>query len=324
LSPSNSSVIIRQRINHATNILLGILFLGASCASWTLVRSAVRTHREETWSKAYNQANYAFSRSDYPDAESILSAILPSAEKWWPRDRHLVDTFRLLGDIYRIDHKHQEAESILTQALRVSQSAVPFDNTSAGQINVYLALLYRDQRRYTESEQILFERPRRARKRSSIRRARSRTNTTEPGIPPLVQGRYTEAEPFFLRSTASYEAYLGAAPHPDLAVAIHDLGDVYMKEGKNGETEKMYLKALAMQQRTDGPQSTATISTLNALAIAYRLEGKHFDSIALLAPAGKVEQNNATQAKTAQRRDIERVGKCGIAGAEILGRRKIF
>jgi tetratricopeptide (TPR) repeat protein len=59
------------------------------------------------------------------------------------------------------------------------------------------------------------------------------------------QGRYTEAEPLYMRSLAIKEMQLGA-DHPDVATNLNNLARLYESQGRYGEAEPLYLRALAL------------------------------------------------------------------------------
>ncbi|KAH7009072.1 P-loop containing nucleoside triphosphate hydrolase protein [Microdochium trichocladiopsis] len=56
--------------------------------------------------------------------------------------------------------------------------------------------------------------------------------------------------------------------------AFNSLGDLYSDQGKLGEAEKMYLRALDGYEKALGPDHTSTLDTVNNLGILYLRQGK--------------------------------------------------
>ncbi|KXJ84703.1 P-loop containing nucleoside triphosphate hydrolase protein [Microdochium bolleyi] len=56
--------------------------------------------------------------------------------------------------------------------------------------------------------------------------------------------------------------------------AFHSLGNLYADQGKLGEAEKMYLRALHGKEKALAPDHTSTLSTVHNLGILYADQGK--------------------------------------------------
>lgn len=57
--------------------------------------------------------------------------------------------------------------------------------------------------------------------------------------------------------------------------ALHNLGLLYADQGKHGEAEKMYRRALDGTEKAWGPDHTSTLKTVNNLGSPYVKQGKH-------------------------------------------------
>jgi len=55
---------------------------------------------------------------------------------------------------------------------------------------------------------------------------------------------------------------------------VHKLGDLHGDQGKLGEAEQMYFRALAGKEKALGPDHTSTLDTVNSLGKLYRDQGK--------------------------------------------------
>ena len=55
---------------------------------------------------------------------------------------------------------------------------------------------------------------------------------------------------------------------------MHGLGMLYADQGKLGEAEKMYQRALEGYEKALGPEHTSTLITVNNLGLLYADQGK--------------------------------------------------
>jgi tetratricopeptide (TPR) repeat protein len=91
------------------------------------------------------------------------------------------------------------------------------------------------------------------------------------------QGRYTEAEPFFLRSLSIREKHLGA-DHPDIARSLNNLAVLYKLQGRCAEAETLYLRSLAIDEKQLGADHPNVAISLNNLANLYESQGKYSEA----------------------------------------------
>jgi tetratricopeptide (TPR) repeat protein len=56
--------------------------------------------------------------------------------------------------------------------------------------------------------------------------------------------------------------------------AFHNLGKLYVNQGKLAEAEKMYIRALQGKEEALGPDHTSTLDTVNNLGKLYANQGK--------------------------------------------------
>src|SRR5260221_337435 len=134
-------------------ILLGVLVIVGTVGAWTLLKR----YREEVWLRSFTEASDAMSRRGYPNAERILSDILPKTEKWWPHDRRLADTLKLLGTTYLFEEKYDQAGVSFRRAFPVYESILPSNSAEVGKMKTEVAMIYRDRGRTSEAEQYYSE-----------------------------------------------------------------------------------------------------------------------------------------------------------------------
>jgi tetratricopeptide (TPR) repeat protein len=108
---------------------------------------------------------------------------------------------------------------------------------------------------------------------------------TEPGRapPPATSGRdatapttrslTSPAERDLKRDIAAAELARGPM-HPDVANKMVDLADLYRAQGRYGEAENLYDRALTIQRKALGESHPDVMRTVRGLAQVYRAEGR--------------------------------------------------
>ena len=65
--------------------------------------------------------------------------------------------------------------------------------------------------------------------------------------------RYTEAEGCYLRAIAIGEKALGPE-HPNLAIRLNNLANLYSEQGKYEEAESLFKRAITIDEKALGPE----------------------------------------------------------------------
>ena len=88
-----------------------------------------------------------------------------------------------------------------------------------------------------------------------------------------VQGRYTDAEPLFLRALEARERTLGPE-HPHTLTSVGNLAVLYKSQGRYAEAQPLYLRVLEARERTLGTEHPSTLTSVNNLATLYESLGR--------------------------------------------------
>jgi tetratricopeptide (TPR) repeat protein len=80
-------------------------------------------------------------------------------------------------------------------------------------------------------------------------------------------GRYADAEPFWKEALVRSERERGP-DHPDTAVVLGSLAELYWYQGRYAEAEPLHRRALAIREKAFGPEHPEAATTLNNLAAA--------------------------------------------------------
>ena len=91
------------------------------------------------------------------------------------------------------------------------------------------------------------------------------------------QGRYSEAEPLYVRSLQINEQQLGAE-HPDTAQSLNNLAELYDTTGRYSEAEPLLVRSLQIKEQQLGAAHPDTAQSLNNLAELYNTTGRYSEA----------------------------------------------
>jgi tetratricopeptide (TPR) repeat protein len=101
------------------------------------------------------------------------------------------------------------------------------------------------------------------------------------------------------------------ADHPYYAVALNKLGIVFRAQGKYGEAEGLFKRALVIREKALGATHSDVGQTLNNLALVYRDQGKYSEAeglykraLAIREKALGASRRNLHSALCCQRREL--------------------
>jgi tetratricopeptide (TPR) repeat protein len=65
--------------------------------------------------------------------------------------------------------------------------------------------------------------------------------------------------------------------NPDLATLLNNLADLYGKQARYADAERLHKRALAIREKTFGSEHPDVAQSLNNLAFAYANQGRYAD-----------------------------------------------
>ena len=99
------------------------------------------------------------------------------------------------------------------------------------------------------------------------------TALNQQAIQLYKEGRYAEATSIAKEALAIRERALGP-DHPDVAVSLNNLAQLYRAEGRDPEAEPLLKRSLAIREKALAPDHPAVALSLNNLAALYRSQGR--------------------------------------------------
>ena len=100
----------------------------------------------------------------------------------------------------------------------------------------------------------------------------------------LLDGQFADALPRAQESLALREAALGAS-HPDVAVSLTTLAEVYRSQGRLDDAERLHRRALAIREARFGRDHPDVAASLNHLAVLYNARATYREAEGLLTRA---------------------------------------
>jgi tetratricopeptide (TPR) repeat protein len=92
-----------------------------------------------------------------------------------------------------------------------------------------------------------------------------------------AQGRYSDAEPLFLRALEIGEQQLGN-DHPAVATWLNNLATLYSDQERYSEAEPLFLRALEISEQQLGKDHPDVATSLNNLANLYSAQGRYSEA----------------------------------------------
>ena len=216
---------------------------------------------------------------DYPSAESLLRRSLRILEKAVGKEHQdTATTLSNLGRVLDLQGKFGETGAAATGEDAKQLSARAQELINRGQ--------------YKEAETLHYRVLAIHEKTLGKEHPTSITSLSNLGNVLYLQGKFKEAESVHRRVLALREKVLGGE-HPDTATSMNNLANVLQEQGKDEmlspsearlqarvnlqaytETENLFRKALALQERTLGPNHPSTANTLNNLGTYLDRRGR--------------------------------------------------
>jgi CHAT domain-containing protein/Tfp pilus assembly protein PilF len=243
-----------------------------------------------------NLANLYHGQGKYGEAEGLHRRALEIQEKVLGTDHPvLAVTLNNLANVYGSQGKYGEAEGLFRRALAIKEKALGPDHPNVADTLHNLANVLRKSRQGWRSRAAL------------PARARDRDKGARPGPPrrgphPQQLGDLVQLPKQVRRGRGAHPACArhqgkGARPadHPDVAEILNNLAAVYGFQGRYGEAEGLYRRALAIREKALGADHPDVATTLNNLANVYASAG---DSARALAYSRKATHAVVAHAAT--------------------------
>jgi tetratricopeptide (TPR) repeat protein len=198
---------------------------------------------------------------------------------------------RNLGAVYSLEHRDQEALSILQRALKEANSITEPDPVVLGNTLNSLGVGYFRQGNLGKAEQYFNQAAKVLPNQDGLYDTADVLN--DLGAVYHAKHEYTKAEDYLLRALKLTEKEVGST-HPDLTFPLSSLGVLYIDTRQYSKAEEQYLRALKIVE--DNPVfETRTARLLQGLSRAYAGGGRIVEAEAALFRAATLARRHLTQ-----------------------------
>jgi tetratricopeptide (TPR) repeat protein len=121
-------------------------------------------------------------------------------------------------------------------------------------------------------------------------------------------GQYAKAETLYLQALEIDKKSLGAE-HPDVAIGLNNLAQVYYQQGQYAKAAPLYLQALEINKKALGPEHRDVATNLNNLALLYKVQGQYARAEPLYLQALEIDKKVVGPAHPDVARDLNNLAE---------------
>jgi CHAT domain-containing protein/tetratricopeptide (TPR) repeat protein len=199
--------------------------------------------------------------------------------------RNTLTTVENLATLHKELGNYGEAERLYRRSLETHERSYGKDDLDIPDVANKLAVLYRAMGRYTEAEG-LYLRAIRILKSSDFKFNPPYEIFGNLAVLYEDQGRDREAEEFYRRAIEEQErnfdkdnpVALWLANDPSRFIGMSNLANFLGAQGRYGEAEQLFRRALERQERALGKDHPDTLGTVNNLAVLCQMQDRHAEA----------------------------------------------
>ena len=178
------------------------------------------------------------------------------------------------GDFAQVETLLHQAQARDLQAIQAQQTSLKQRQLSAAATSAELGALKNIQLSYAASATQYRQAARLVPQDEALTQA---AYLNAEGSAWIAAGQYAEAQPPLEYALALREKGLGPE-HPDVAVSLNNLAEIYRAQGRYADAEPLHKRALALREKGLGPEHPQVAQSLNNLAILYYGQGRYADA----------------------------------------------
>jgi serine/threonine protein kinase len=210
----------------------------------------------------------------YPDARKQLER----AQELYRRElgvNHLktLSITRSLGHIADLEGRFTEAETILSDTLKIQLSLVGPNHLETMWTMQDLAVGYSMQGKFAKAEALYVQILENRRRVLGAEHPDTLQPINNLGLVYWEQGKYTQAEALY-NQLLELRRRVSGAEHPETTKVMANLALIYSAQGKYAQAEALDSETVEIERRVLGPEHSSTLMSMNNLAVVEVNEGK--------------------------------------------------
>ncbi len=188
------------------------------------------------------------------------------------------DSINNLAELYRIQGRYSEAETLYQQALNTRKRLFGEEHIDVAQSLNNLAALYVSQGHYSQAEQYLL---------TVLNLCKSLLGNEHPEVLIVLnniaevyreQGRYQEVENLYLQILKIQKKNQSEYEFHDLWRTLNNLAVLYQSQGRYQDAENKHLEAIDRIKHLQGSEHHDVAVSLHNLAVLYDSQGRYFQA----------------------------------------------
>ncbi len=278
----------------------------------TIYRRAPGKYRNDVATTLFDIGDFAMRQHNNQEAESFLKEAVQSYELYGgPKSKYLALAEARLGTLYLDERRYPEADALLQKALAIQTERLSPDDPDLARTLQDLGALRNVQGR-TNEEKTLDQ-------RASAIFAKAKPTQTEPASGLLIeQGNSFSSRGEYDRAAEAYQKAIDAdtqqfgADSPRIAIDVLNLAWLYRDriESKRSQAEPLFERALAIREKSLGPDAPQVAEVLSDEALLFFYEGKSERGVSIALRALAIQKKATGPDSLEVSTTLNRLGLC--------------
>ncbi|RKZ80688.1 MAG: hypothetical protein DRR19_23210, partial [Candidatus Parabeggiatoa sp. nov. 1] len=248
----------------------------------TLSETTLGAKHETTIMLRNNLAGLYYEQARYKEAKTAYEELLLLWKEIGKlKDWRAIGTMSSLGEVYQALGDLPRATKFLTQARDLMEEVQNPSNTEALLVVTNnLALLYKEQGRYEEAEQLIHKVLTQSLELLGSKHPKTLMVRTNLAGIYQNQGNYRKALTLYEKLQPLAEEILGPE-HPMTLKVLNNLASIYYELGRYGEAEQIYQTLCPRQERALGETHPNTLICVSSLMSIYHVQRRYQQALTL-------------------------------------------
>jgi tetratricopeptide (TPR) repeat protein len=234
-------------------------------------------------------ARIAFLQGKYPEAETLLTQILPVSRRFLgPEHPDTVFAMDTLANVYQWQAKYAQSEALFSRALEIRRRLRGADDPETLSSANGLATVYFSQGKYQQAEALYLKNLEVERRLLGPEHPGTLSAMNNLGLVYKSEGQYEKAVEILSQTVEIRRRVLGPQ-HRDTLFSMNNLGVTYLQQGRFADAGVLFSEEAEIFRRQEGSESPHTLNVVANAAIVDIELGDTATAISLLAQTVEIQ-----------------------------------